>query len=606
MNDPEAFAASSDAARTARPLRHVQRFTMDGPVGLERGGSLPGITVAYETYGTLNAARDNAVLVCHALSGDSHVARHDPADDPGWWDCLVGPGRNLDTSRLFVVCANVLGGCRGTTGPDSIDPRSGRPYGATFPEITMADVVRTQVALIDHLGIRRLRAVVGGSMGGMQAMLWATTYPERVAAVALLATAHRLGAQALAFDVVARNAILTDPGFHGGSYYDQPGHGPDTGLAIARMLGHITYLSRESMQDKFEADRHRPRQLDTAFEARFSVGSYLAYQGERFVERFDANTYLRLSLAIDRFDLGGTHDVLVRNLAPATCRWLVVSFSSDWLFPPDQSRELVRALVAAGKGVSSCEITSRAGHDAFLLENELDLYGPLVQALVAHAGDGAGSPPIPRAVDALGHDPSAIFYHDRLDYARICALIPEGASVLDLGCGTGGLLCRLRERGGGRLVGVELDQRQVTVAVARGLDVVNADIEAGLAQFATSSFDVVVLSHTLQAVRGVEHVLDEMLRVGRSVILSFPNAAHARHRRRLAEHGRAPETTGLTRYHWYNTPDIRLVTITDFEALCELKGWRISKRIFLDTATSGEAQGDPALTADVAVYALNL
>lgn len=600
MSVQDPITSSSDSARSAKPLRHVQRLAIAGPFPLEGGGELPAVDVAYETYGTLNAARDNAVLVCHALSGDSHVARHDAADDPGWWDCLVGPGKHLDTTRWFVVCANVLGGCRGTSGPNSTDPRSGRPYGASFPEITMGDVVRTQVALIDHLGIPRLRAVVGGSMGGMQAMIWATRYPNRVDAVALLATAHRLGAQALAFDVVARNAILRDPDFAGGGYYDRE-HGPEVGLAIARMLGHITYLSRESMQDKFEADRHRPRPLATAFEAQFSVGSYLAYQGERFVERFDANTYLRLSMAIDRFDLGGTPEALRQAVAPATCRWLVVSFSSDWLFPVPQSRELVRALLAAGQRVSSCEIESRAGHDAFLLESELDIYGPLVQAIVE-----GGRTALPRTIDSLGHDPSAIFYQDRVDYERICGLVKPGSSVLDLGCGTGGLLARLRDRGHARLVGVELDRRQVVTAVGRGLDVANADIEAGLAQFATGSFDVVVLSHTLQAVRGVEHVLEEMLRVGRTAIVSFPNAAHRSHRRRLAELGRAPETTGLKRYHWYNTPDIRLVTMPDFEDLCELKGWRILKRICLDIDCGCEPPGDPASEANIAVYALSL
>jgi homoserine O-acetyltransferase/O-succinyltransferase len=601
MTTPDLFTGSTDGARSGKPLRHLQQLAIPGPFPLAGGGTLPLVTIAYETYGTLNEARDNAVLICHALSGDSHVARHDAEDDAGWWDCLVGPGRHVDTDRWFVICANVLGGCRGSTGPNAIDPRSGQPYGPDFPEIGMDDVVRTQVALIDHLGIGRLRAVVGGSMGGMQAMLWATLHAERVAAVAVLASAHRLGAQALAFDVVARNAILRDPDFAGGAYYGRE-HGPEVGLAIARMLGHITYLSRESMQDKFEADRHRPRPLDTAFEAEFSVGSYLAYQGERFVERFDANTYLRLSMAIDRFDLGSTPVALRDAVAAATCRWLVVSFSSDWLFPPQQSRDLVRALLAAGQRVSSCEIESRAGHDAFLLQAELDIYGPLVQAAI----EGGRNAAMPRAIDALGHDPSAIFYQDRIDYDRICGLVKPGSSVLDLGCGTGGLLARLRDRGHTRLVGVELDRRQVVTAVGRGLDVVNADIEAGLAQFATGAFDVVVLSHTLQAVRGVESVLEEMLRVGRTAIVSFPNAAHRSHRRRLSELGRAPETTGLKRYHWYNTPDIRLVTMPDFEDLCELKGWRVLKRICLDIGCGSEPLGDPASEANIAVYALSL
>lgn len=601
----DAFSTSSDGGRSARPLLHARSFTIQGPIALARGGHLPEVTVAYETYGDLSPSGDNAVLICHALSGDSHVARHDETDDPGWWDVLVGPGKHLDTGRWFVICANVLGGCRGTTGPNSIDPRTGRAYAADFPEITIEDIVATQVALVDHLGIRRLRAVIGGSMGGMQAMAWATGHPDRVAGVALLATAHRLNAQALAFDVVARNAIIRDPDFAGGAYYDRA-EKPEVGLALARMLGHITYLSRESMQDKFEADRLRPRQMSTAFEKEFSVGSYLAYQGERFVERFDANTYLRLSLAIDRFDLGPDHQALTASVAASACRWMVISFSSDWLFPPSQSQELVRALIAAGRPVSYCDLRSRAGHDAFLLTSELPLYGSMIQSFLAHCGDGSGAPPLPPRVDSLGRDPTDIFYHDRLDYERILGLVPSGASVLDLACGAGGLLARLKRRVSGRLVGVELDERQVATAVGRGIDVIQADLDDGLSQFATGQFDVVVLSQALQAVVDVERVLAEMLRVGRTGIVSFPNAAHRSHRRRLCELGRAPETTGLARYHWYNTPDIRLVTIADFEDLCELKGWRILRRIFLDSALRGEPSGDPAQEADLAVYQLAL
>jgi homoserine O-acetyltransferase len=332
----------------------------------------------------------------------------------------------------------------------------------------------------------------------------------------------------------------------------------------------------------------------------------LAYQGKRFVERFDANTYLRLSMAIDLFDLGATPEALQRALAPAGCRWLVISFTSDWLFPPEQSQELTRALIADGKPVSYCNIVSRAGHDAFLLANELPTYGGLIQGFLAHCGDGDGAPKLPPAVDSLGHAPTDIFYHDRVDYDRICALIPEGASVLDLGCGAGGLLARLKARGHRRLMGVELSQDAVTTAVGRGLDVVQGDLDEGLSQFGTRAFDVVVLSQTLQAIFDVEQVLSEMLRVGRKAIVSFPNAGHARCRRRLSEQGRAPETTGLARYRWYNTPNIRLVTVADFEELCELKGWNVLSRVFLDTASRSEAHGDPNLNADVAVYALSV
>src|SRR5215472_16617210 len=319
---------SSDSIRHARPLRHARSVQLGQPLDLELGGGLPDVTVAYESYGQLNAARDNAILICHAISGDSHVARHNEQDDPGWWDIVVGPGKAIDTNRFFVICPNLLGGCRGTTGPGSINPKTDKVYGRDFPTITVADMVEVQRRLLEYLGIRQLLAVVGGSLGGHQALTWAIRYPDRVKGIAGLATSPRLTTQALAFDVVGRNAILRDPHFHSGQYYDKA-HGPAVGLAIARMIGHITYLSPEAMTEKFEADRLHPRDVAVEFEKKFSVGSYLGYQGAKFVERFDANSYVTLSLAMDLVDLGGTPAELAAALRPATCRWLVVSFSSD-------------------------------------------------------------------------------------------------------------------------------------------------------------------------------------------------------------------------------------------------------------------------------------
>jgi len=576
---------SSDALRSARPLAHARILTVPGPHRFEQGGELPALTICYEVFGTLAADRNNAVLVCHALSGDSHVAQHSPDDDPGWWDALVGPGRHLDTDTLCVICANVLAGCRGTTGPASLAP-DGAPWADRFPTLTIGDLAMAQKLLLDHLGIARLQAVVGGSMGGMVAMSLAIRHPEQVGGVVLLATGPRLNAQALAFDVVARNAILQDPDFHGGRYYGRDeGNGPETGLAIARMLGHITYLSREAMAARFDTDRQRPRQFDSPFELRFAVGSYLAHQGGRFVERFDANSYLRLSLALDFFDLGGDAEALARSFAASTCPWLIISFSSDWLFPPEQTQAMVRARLIANQPISEVEVPSRAGHDGFLLEREIAAYGPLVRAFIARCAD-AVEPPAPSA--------------PRPDLDRIAALIPSGASVLDLGCGDGGLLARLRARGGmGRLVGVERDLYAASTAIINGLDVIQADLNHGLAPFTTGAFDVAVISHTLQAVFDVERIIGELVRVGRTGIVSFANLGHARHRAALDSHGRLPVLEPGR--NWWDSPVVRPCSIADFTDLCAHLGLRVLAIHGIDAVRGLAVQGDLNNHADIAV-----
>lgn len=348
------------AATTSGP----QALTLDGTVQLAGGGSLVGVEVAYETFGTLDAAAGNAVLVCHALSGDAHVASGpgpDGVERPGWWDGMVGPGCAIDTGRYFVICANVLGGCSGTTGPAALDPATGSPWGLRFPLVTVEDMVDVQARLLDALGVTRMLAVVGGSMGGMQALAWAARYPERTDAIIAAATTARLGAQAIAFNEVGRAAILADPAFEGGDYAADSQ--PADGLAIARMVGHITYLSQEGMREKFGRRlRHRD---EHAFEfvTEFEVESYLAYQGRRFVERFDANTYLYMTKAMDYFDWQPPYDVHLP-------RCLVLSFTSDWLFTTHQAREIVRTLLERGADVSFAEIDSPYGHDAFLLETE--------------------------------------------------------------------------------------------------------------------------------------------------------------------------------------------------------------------------------------------
>ncbi len=598
---------SSDTLRHARPLKYAEYVTFDKPLQLELGGHLHQVTVAFETYGRLNARGDNAVLICHALSGDSHVARHDAADDPGWWDIAVGPGKSIDTDRYFVVCPNILGGCRGTTGPNSANPETGRPYGADFPVITVADIVDAQRLVIDHLGIGRLRGVVGASLGGNMVLDWATRYGDRLAGAIAVGTSTRLTSQAMAFDIVGRNAIIRDPAYHNGQYYDQ-GHGPVVGLAIARMLGHITYLSLEAMTQKFDALRLAPREIQTQFETKFSVGSYLAYQGDRFGERFDANSYITLTTAIDLFDLGDTREQLIEVFRPATCRWLMMSFTSDWLFPPFQTRQMVDALIADDKPVSYCNVRTDCGHDAFLLPNELKTYGELMAAFLANLGppdeeNGDIALPVVEG-DSRAHGPRSIFHHHRLDYNMILELIPPGSSVLDLGCGTGGLLARLRERGPCRVMGIELDEQAILACVRRGLDVVQADLNQGLPAFADGHFDFVVLSQTLQTVMDAPRVLADMLRVGRRSIVSFPNIAYKSHRRQLSEQGRSPHGHALQNFRWYDTPNVRFLSIADFEEFCREHRFDILQQIALDTEADVQVQDDPNLNADLAIVVL--
>jgi homoserine O-acetyltransferase/O-succinyltransferase len=596
---------STDSVRSARPLQHVQSVTFNDPLQLELGGQIPEITVAFETYGRLNAAGDNAILICHALSGDSHVARHDPGDEPGWWDIAIGPGKAIDTDQYFVICPNALGGCRGTTGPNSLNPETGRRYGADFPTITAADIVEMQRRLMDHLGVQRLLGVVGGSMGGHQALTWAIRYPDRAAGVVALATSARLTTQALAFDVVGRNAIRRDSNFKEGQYLDKETT-PSVGLALARMLGHITYLSPESMRQKFGAHRHQTREFATDFEKKFGVGSYLAYQGDKFVERFDANSYITLSLAMDLFDLGDTVEELSVNLSRSQCRWLIVSFSSDWLFPPRQSRELANSLIALRKPVSYCNVESTCGHDAFLLPDELPVYGELMRAFLDNLQDSRSKNI--EDDDLYVHSPTSIFgalRRPRIDYDQIVRLIQPSASVLDLGCGRGSLLANLRADKNRKLMGLEIDQGDVLYCVQRGLDVVQADLNAGLAPFSDAQFDYVVLSHTLQAVRDVERLIADMLRVGRRSIVSFPNFAYHKLLKRLVEQGKSPVSSGLLRHEWYNTPNIRFFTIADFEDFCKDRNITIHERISLDTEEGRVVAEDANSFADMAIFVIS-
>jgi homoserine O-acetyltransferase/O-succinyltransferase len=362
----------------------VERRSMSWlePFQLDSGATLAPVTLAYETYGELSPARDNAILLVHALSGDAHAAgRHRLTDRrPGWWDEMVGPGRPFDTDRYFVICSNVLGGCQGSTGPGSLDPTTigagtPRPYGARFPVITVGDMVRAQARLIERLGIARLLAVAGGSMGGFQALEWATVYPERVRGAILLATSARSSAQTLAWNAIGRHAIMSDPRWRGGDYY---GHEPPTdGLAVARMIGHITYLSEPSLERKFGRTFQGGGGSRFTLGPEFAIESYLAHQGETFNTRFDANSYLYIAKAMDYWDLPARYGLLDAALARSRAAFLLLSFTSDWLYPTSESLIIADALRRLGRPVEHIELESSAGHDAFLVDYEPQ--GPIVE-----------------------------------------------------------------------------------------------------------------------------------------------------------------------------------------------------------------------------------
>jgi homoserine O-acetyltransferase len=371
------------------PHSQVARFGPDQPLKLDAGVELAPFQIAYQTYGTLNSARSNAVLICHALTGDQHAANvHPVTGKNGWWETMVGPGKPIDTNRYFAICPNVVGACMGTTGPASINNKTGRPYGLDFPVVTIRDMVRAQAMLLDHLGIETLFAVAGGSMGAMQVLQWAVTYPERVFAALPIAGATRHSAQNIAFHEVGRQAVMADPEWRGGRYLAEATN-PRRGLAVARMAAHITYLSDAALHRKF-GRRFQDRVMPTfSFDADFEVESYLRHQGSSFVERFDANSYLYLTRAMDYFDLAADYDgVLAEAFRGTKTRFCVVSFTSDWLFPTPESRAIVHALNASSARVSFAEIVTDKGHDAFLLD-EPELFA-IVRGFLGSAGAARG------------------------------------------------------------------------------------------------------------------------------------------------------------------------------------------------------------------------
>lgn len=557
---------------------------LDAPFRTEGGEVLGNLRIAFETYGTLDEQGENAILMTPPLTGDCHVAGFygDPPDPRtrGWWDDMVGPGKAIDTSRWFVVCASMLGGCGGTTGPSSLDPRTGTAYGASFPDITIGDMVEVQHLLLQRLGVRRLHAVAGGSMGGLQALEWSVRYPGFVERCICVAAAASLSAQALAFDILGRGAILEDAAWNGGDYQGSPG--PRSGLAQARKIAHITYLSAEKMDSKF-GRRQRLDEVPSRFHTAFEVEKYLEHQGEKFVSRFDANAYLYITHAMDRFDLGarwGTSPLpaddadeasieraesvrLVEALERARCRFLIVALSSDWLFPVSSSREVATSLLESGRFPCFCVLKSPHGHDGFLLEAEkLD---QVVDAFLA-AGPEARNP----KDSGFGESGRQLFRSDE-DRRVIASMVSQGSRVLDVGCGDGSLLEHLVRDRNCQGIGVDIDIDAVIETTRRGLSALQADVDAGLSEFPDGSFDHVILNQTLQAVQKPPVALREILRVGREAVVSFPNFANWRCRLDVLLGGRMPKTRDLP-FEWYETPNLHPFTLADFEDYCRRHG----------------------------------
>ncbi len=587
----------------------TKQFTFGAPpneMELDCGRRLGPITLAYETYGELNADRSNAILIVHALSGDAHAAGYHTGADlkPGWWDMMIGPGKGFDTRKYCVICSNVLGGCKGSTGPSSIDPQTGKPYGLRFPIITIGDMVRAQKQLIEHLGIEQLLCVAGGSMGGMQTLEWMTRYPDMVRAAIVIASTPVLSPQALAFDAVGRHAIQADAAFENGDYYDKAS--PDTGLAIARMLGHITYLSDQSMRIKFGRTLRGQDTYSYDFKSEFSVETYLDYQGEQFVNRFDANSYLYITKAINYFDIAAPYGSLDEAMARVKAKTMVLSYSSDWLYPPYQSQLIVDALLRQKKDVTYNNIQSDYGHDAFLLEKKI--MTKLLSGFIDHAYDEQRvyrTEPIDTNSDTdIGPPASSndsIYEGHRIDYDLIVDLVPEGSRALDIGCGDGELLHKLIARKRVNGMGIELSQGNAISCVRRGISVVQADVDKGLSAIPDKSYDYVILSMTLQVIEKPGFVLAEMLRAGKKCIISFPNFGYWKVRAKTMLLGKAPVTRSLP-FAWHTSPNRHVLSIKDFRDYCASHDIAIELELAL--AGRGPVRACPNLLADEALFVI--
>jgi len=535
----------------------------EGGFRFASGGVLSEIEVAYEECGApLDTEHTNAIFICHALTGDAHVAGIRPGEkEPsGWWEGMIGPGRAFDTNRFHIICANVIGGCSGTTGPMTTNPKTGKPYGSSFPQFTFAEAVDIYRMLLRQLSVKKLYAIAGGSYGGMMAIDWITRCPEDMDRVCLIATSSELNAQALAFSVVSRRSITDDPEWRGGDYYGEgDGKGPKAGLAAARQLAHITYLSRQLMQEKFgrrlqdnfvKAPESERKERDRQFKTYFQVESYLDHQAEKFLKRFDANSYLHITRPFDLYSVTERYGGLDEAFARVQAKVLVVSYAADILFPAEQSKEIVASLLRNGKNVSYCHLEAGTGHDSFLTDIH-DISG-LISGFL------------------LPREPKVMKWQTRL-YRNVIKMVREGARVIDIGCGDGTLLNVLRQARNCASAGVDIDIDPFKESFADGNRMYWEDADEGLTVIPDHHYDVAICSDTLQEVRNPRGLLREALRVADEAIVTFPNFAAYRIRLTLAFTGRLPVSKQLP-FQWYDTPNIHCITLKDFRALCEAEG----------------------------------
>jgi homoserine O-acetyltransferase len=565
---------------------------------LSNGNSLNGFELRYESYGKLSPAKDNAIYICHALTGDHHVAGiYDENDEkPGWWNHVVGPGKPIDTNHFFVLSSNCLGGCRGSTGPSSFQPQQNAvQYGASFPDLSISDMVRAQKALIDHFGISELYAVVGGSMGGMQALQWIVEYPGFTKNAIIIAATAQHSVQTIAFNEAGRCSIRGDLAWQDGNY--EKGNGPDRGLSVARMMAHITYLSDVGMEEKFGGDRR----LDPSTEFEFSVQGYLDHQGKKFVERFDPNSYLKLTEALDRFNLV-REEGLEAAVSEVSTRTLVIAFSSDWLYTPKQNKDIMDALLKEGKNASYVEIDHTHGHDSFLIDS-----GPFLHALGSFLRTSDSE------VSLLNeNDDGFRKLKDRYevkkeaDFRAIDEWVMPKDKVLDLGCGRGLLLEHLSATKEVQGLGVDWDLNNAISCVSRRVPIYQEDIFTALSKFNDNSYDWVIFSRMVESLPEPGSILKEAIRVGRKVAVSFVNHGYWRNRINFLLKGHRV-LNEVYPHEWESNHLSNHFSIGEFEDFCsrlQEDGLQleIGRRVFYRGDWINKCTWLPNLRAGLAIY----